>query len=267
MKLYKQIPLFLFLCLFSLNLFAQNSQDGSEGFFTIYSNVLDEDRNIRIHLPEGYGSVDKKYPVFYRLDGIRGRRITDNLKTIDELSRDGSIPEMIVVAIGNTNRNRDMLPIKVSFRPSGGADNFLEFISSELIPYIESNYRTAPYKAIYGESNSALFAIYALLLSPEIFNACIANSPTIGWCRDLMYEKTEDFFTARYLKGRRLYMIYGEDDHHRVVSFVPDFVEMIDQKAPEDFKYLCKIVKNTGHVPETGLNDGLLWNFRGFKIQ
>ena len=121
----------------------------------IYSKVLDENRKILISLPEGYDKSEEKYPVLYLLDGeFFFLQATSAVKYLSELGyiRNQPIPQLIVVGIVNVDRNRDYTPTyapqqdNLEFPTSGGADKFLEFMISELLPYIESNYRTVPYK-------------------------------------------------------------------------------------------------------------------------
>src|SRR2546421_720896 len=66
------------------------------------------------------------------------------------------IPELIIVAIPNTARNRDLTPTHSlkgsdgketpSFALSGGGEAFERFLKEELIPHIEAQYRTIPYR-------------------------------------------------------------------------------------------------------------------------
>lgn len=130
--------------------------------YDLHSKVLNEELYIDVALPTGYESSDAKYPVLYLLDG------TDNLGHVigstEVLTRTGSIPPSIIVGINNTNRIRDFTPSSVDDVPySGGGPKFLKFISSELIPYIESHYRTHPYRVLEGHSLGGLFTAYTLM--------------------------------------------------------------------------------------------------------
>ena len=52
--------------------------------------------------------------------------------------------------IENTNRNRDMMPTNTSFFQSEPrAENFKKFIENELIPYVNSSYRTTNEKILW----------------------------------------------------------------------------------------------------------------------
>ena len=104
---------------------------------------------------------------------------------------------MIIVAIVNVDRNRDYTPTYapkqkggLEFPTSGKADKFLEFLKSELFPYVESNYRTQPYRIITGWSLGGLFTVFTYLEHPEYFSAYLAISPSLWWDNESML-KTE----------------------------------------------------------------------------
>ena len=75
---------------------------------TVTSNVLGEERSIWVSHPNGYAEGTAKYPVLYLLDGPGHYQHT--LGSLDFLSSRGNAPEMIIVAIANTDRTRDLTP-------------------------------------------------------------------------------------------------------------------------------------------------------------
>lgn len=224
----------------------------------IFSHILEEERTMYISLPAGYGGSEKMYPVLYVLDAEGETLFPKCVSNVMDLNAKEIVPEMIVVGIWNTNRNRDMIPESVSHRPgSGGSDHFLRFIHNELMPYIRQNYRTSDYSLLYGMSNSALFAVYALLEKPETFDAVIASSPMIGHCPEYMQKKTEAFIRKSLSGSLFLYMIYGKEDSQRVTEYVPDFQKYLDSHAPKGFTSKLEILAGEGHVPANSLTRGL----------
>ncbi|MEH6537542.1 MAG: alpha/beta hydrolase-fold protein [Psychroserpens sp.] len=159
---------------------------------SIESKILGENRKIMIYVPnEGPNSIfaKKKYPVVYLLDG--DAHFTSVVGLIERFSVNNITPEMIVVAIPNTNRTRDLTPSKAEPNPpmvtqdrseqSGGGKNFLAFIEKELMPYIDKTYPTEPYKMLIGHSFGGLFVMDALLEKPELFNSYISIDPSMWW--------------------------------------------------------------------------------------
>ena len=106
----------------------------------IHSDILGEDRPFIVGLPAGYADGEDTYPVVYLLDGPGHFHHTTG--TARFLATQNRMPGVIIVAIPNTDRTRDLTPpISVdslgTFPTAGGADNFLEFISTELQPNID----------------------------------------------------------------------------------------------------------------------------------
>ena len=163
---------------------------------TLFSKILNEDRTIYIQYPKADSThIDNKYPVFYLLDGESHFDMV--AQYCNYLSRPDvyAIPEMILVGIANTSRTRDLTPTSsiinyfgeadtnaISWmKPSGGNERFLQFIREELMPYVESHYKTQPFKIFAGHSFGGIAAINCLLTHPEMFNAYIAVSPSFWW--------------------------------------------------------------------------------------
>jgi len=145
----------------------------------LHSAILSEDRTLQVHLPEGYGAGAATYPVLYvfysdRVDGYFAQLVNDlSLLTADRM------PETILVGVPNTQRYRDLLPWpRPGGQPGDGhADRFLRFVREELIPFVDREYRTKPYRIMVGPQAAAVFGIYSLLEAPGTFQAFILNDP------------------------------------------------------------------------------------------
>jgi len=130
---------------------------------TIKSTILSEDRKVFVHLPASYNTSGNAYPVLYLLDGTPAF-LLEMIAFTTRLRNDRNAPEMIIVAIENTDRNRDMMPVVAKDLPGPPrAEAFLGFLEKELIPDIEKAYRTVEPRILQGKSLSGLFTIYALL--------------------------------------------------------------------------------------------------------
>lgn len=117
----------------------------------IRSDVLHEDRTLRIALARSYGwSEDRCCPVLYLLDAQ-----TDSVhvaSSADYLAATGEIPEMIVVGVDGRVRIRDFTQTDwaEAWVGGGGAADLKAFLSRELLP-IRSLIR---YGALHGLSSS-----------------------------------------------------------------------------------------------------------------
>lgn len=64
----------------------------------------------------------------------------------------------------------------------GGADQFLDFLTRELRPWVAENYQIDNRKQILlGHSFGGLFILYTALTQPEAFSSYIAISPSLWW--------------------------------------------------------------------------------------
>jgi predicted alpha/beta superfamily hydrolase len=144
---------------------------------TLQSAVLGEERQLLIFLPADYGSTDQPLPVVFLLDGRAHFRQTTS--TVELLARNARMPRSMVVGIANTDRSRDFTSVAVEGLPSGGADRFLAFLETEVIPFIDGNFRTARHRTLIGHSLGGLFVMNVLAERPGLFDAAIAISPAI----------------------------------------------------------------------------------------
>ncbi len=129
----------------------------------IHSKILNENRSILVYQPGEYLVKSyNRYPVLYLLDGtMQFNYAAAIVKYLSEMNR---IPKMIVVGIENVDRTRDYTPYtktveeQESYPTSGAADKFSLFIQKELVPFIDSLYRTQNYNILSGWSFGGLFA-------------------------------------------------------------------------------------------------------------
>jgi predicted alpha/beta superfamily hydrolase len=186
----------------------------------INSAVLGEERTILVRVPPGYETNKQRYPVLYMTDG--NAHIGHTSSTVEFLAQNGRMSELIVVGITNTDRTRDLSPTHVTttvaggnsalqFPTSGGADKFLKFIETELIPEIEKRYRVHPYRILAGHSLGGLFTIHAMVSRPELFNSYVAVSPALQWDNQVAVKRAEDFFKARKEWQATLFMSLGHE--------------------------------------------------------
>ena len=232
----------------------------------LFSNVLNEERTFHVYLPQGYEASKQKYPVLFVLDADHILSFARIVGTTGEQSHFGNIPEMIIIGIQNVDRERDMFPVKVDYWPnSGHADKFLQFLSEELIPYVDRQYRTENFRLLYGASNAGLFVVHTLLNRPEIFDAYIASSPTVGWCYQFIYEEARVQLDPGKSLDAFLYMIWGKDDMEEVTRAVPYLEEIIKEEAPGDLTCASRIVEDEGHVPYASLYEGFRFVFDGWN--
>ncbi|MEM8485340.1 MAG: alpha/beta hydrolase-fold protein [Bacteroidota bacterium] len=236
---------------------------------SVYSNMLGEERPILIYTPEGYAHGTGKYPVIYLLDG--DSHLLHTAGTTQFLSRNGKMPEVIIVGIPNTERTRDLKPALSTpndrFPTAGGADTFLSFIEEELVPFVESNYRTADYRILIGHSFGGLFSVNALLQKPDLFNAHISISPSLWWDNKGLLPKAEAFFEKNRGLRRFYYMTMGNEGGGMLAG-AWGFAGIMEEKGGPFFKWHFELMENETHgsVPHRSTYDGLEMLYDGWAI-
>ncbi len=217
---------------------------------TLFSEVLDEEREIVIRLPQGYDETSYKYPVVYKLDGeSRLWRYDD---TINILSSVEYIPEMIVVAIPNTNRDRDLTPSGMSLdgkvlSVKGGGSRFLDFIEKELIPYIEARYRTSDMRILAGYSRGGLLVVESLLSRPNLFQARFALSPALWRDDQAIISKAREVFSGADYSGQFLYMSLGDQENDKMRSAFQAFQQLLEISQPVGLQWQADFARSGNH--------------------
>lgn len=187
-----------------------------------------------MYLPEGYKDSTTRYPVLYALDG--NTYFMASIGIFKYHAEFDTEPEMIIVAIPNTSRQRDFTPTKRDYSPvSGGAANFLKFIKEELFPFIENNYRTQAYRVFSGHSLGGLCVFYALLYEPEMFNAYIAVSSSIWYDDKLLLKKAKKVFLGSNTREDFQWKFKWMKDEGHVSLWVRSFYAGLEFVSPWNF--------------------------------
>ena len=235
----------------TVNLFAETND--SKPFvigetITLKSDILNEDRQILISKPAGYDQSSMKYPVMYLLDGNAHFHHTTGI--IQFLWSIGNMPQMIVVAIPNTQRTRDLTPATSDtssrLQNAGGADNFLKFIRRELMPHVESNYRTQPYKLLVGHSFGGLFAVNTLLTHPESFDAYVAISPSLWWDTQRLIDDAKPFLQDNSNLKKFLFITLGNEGGNMLPASQA-FSQVLKNHAPPGLNWQFDHMENETH--------------------
>lgn len=229
----------------------------------ITSNVVSDSFYILISVPDGYYTSDKKYPVLYVLDGDIAFGMAASIARYLQIG--DNIPELIIVGIGygsidksvGEKRRRDYRPVK-----SGGAENFLLFIKDELIPYIDSNYRTIPNdRTINGYSIGGLFTLYALFTQPDIFNRYIVGSASLLWDNSSIFSYEENSSEKIADKKINIFISVGsEESDEKYFDPTDKMVTQLQERNYSGLKLEAKVFNGSNHLvgPPESLTHGLL---------
>ncbi|WP_316805280.1 alpha/beta hydrolase-fold protein [Pedobacter nototheniae] len=256
---------------------------------TLYSTILKEKRPLLIYTPVLDTTFFTKvsYPVLYVLDGdSHFMSLMAMINQLSVINGNTSFPEMIIVGIPNTNgnRNRDLTPSKsTTFQNSGGGENFTQFLSTELIPYINKNYSTAPYQILVGHSLGGLTVVHNLLNHSNLFNAYVAIDPSLFYNHDDLLKQAEvkfketkfnktSFFLAAANTARtgmdtsNVKLDTNEYNHH--MRSILKFSDILKTNRNDELKWNFKYYPDEDHisVPLIAEYDALKFIFRDNKF-
>ena len=221
--------------------------------FSIKSTVLGEDRIILVRTPVGYETNKVRYPVLYMTDG--DAHMGHTASTIEFLTQNGRISDLIVVGVTNTDRTRDLTPAKstdktpvgdLRFPTSGGADNFLKFFETELIPEIEKKYRVQPYRILAGHSLGGLFAIHAMITKPGLFNSYIAVSPSLQWENSEALKRVDAYLKNQKEANVTLFTSIGNEPGAIGEDF-DKFKDMLSKSNIKGFEWQAERMADEDH--------------------
>lgn len=202
--------------------------------YIIKSEILKEDRQIQVFIPESYDESDKEYPVLYILDGQR--LFPYGVGLLKSFTQFKQTPEFIVVGITNKYPNR--------FRHFTDVENkFLSFLEQELIPFVDNSFRASNERLIFGWEYGGSFVIQSMMDSPDLFNAYLTASPfpLQGKISDL-----GNFFSKRESFDKTLYFTVSPYENQVNVG-TEKLDSILKQKAPDSLNWTYNILENEEH--------------------
>jgi predicted alpha/beta superfamily hydrolase len=232
------------------------------------STITGQAYELLIHLPGNYTTnTDKTYPVLYLLDAQWDFPLVTGL--YGSQYYDGYIPGIIIVGItwGNNadpgrSRFRDFTPLADNQQPgTGNADNFLSFLKKELIPHIDSKFRTKKDDRILaGSSLGGLFTLYTLFTETALFNRYFLTSPALQWGNSRLPEVERIFAKKNTGLPVKLFMAHG--DMENPAPFLR-FVDTLKKRNYAGLEMQTRVLENTGHsgTKGEGYARGLQWVF------
>jgi predicted alpha/beta superfamily hydrolase len=210
---------------------------------TIHSTILNETRRINVYLPQAYKeSSTLRLPVLYMPDGGMAEDFLHVAGLLQVLTGNGGMRPYLLVGIENTQRRRDMTgptenanDKKVAPRRVGGSKAFRSFIRDELMPRVNSRYRTTGERAIVGESLAGLFVIETFLLEPDLFDIYIAFDPSLWWNNQRLVQEAGQHLRAR--PGLKKVLYFASSDEPGIVKTAKLFAGVLEKNAPAGLQW------------------------------
>ena len=236
------------------------------------SDIMGEDRVVIIGTPQGYERTDQRYPVLYLLDG--GLHYQHTTAITQFLGANLYMPQMIVVAINSPDRVRDLTPKSSDpdeierYPTHGGFETFQRYLKEELIPWVEGNYRTHPYRILIGHSFGGLFAVQSLIAEPGLFDAYVAISPSMHWDTQALVAGAENFLERTETLPATFYMSAGNEGRESLGG-MRKLAAMFDEKSPQGFVWTFEHMplESHGSISLKSIYNGLEFVFQDWSLR
>ncbi len=181
--------------------------------FPLESSILGETRRVNVYAPAGYSESDTlRLPVLYMPDGGIGEDFLHVAGLVQIGSLNWTMRPFLLVGIENTQRRRDLTPPTnvASDREIapivGGSAAFRSFLRDELMPHVDSAYRTTGETALVGESLAGLFVVETMLVAPELFDTYVAIDPSLWWNAERALATADSLPADHFAKPTTLFL-------------------------------------------------------------
>lgn len=248
----------------------------------LHSDVNGVDYKLYIALPEGYGITGDRYRVLYLLDADYSFAIARNV--VEHLSQRDHLQPLILVAVAydgplryRMNRTRDYTPthtLEGGYGPkyqkvSGGGEKFLAFLSEELIPFIDREYRTIEgERGLTGHSYGGLFASWVFLTQPDLFDRYIIVSPSLWYDDEMIFTLENELREHRKndtLGRTKIYLSVGSNENSRMPAGLVRFEKRLKRWNEPNLEIRGEVMEGETHnsIFPTAFSRGLRWAFDG----
>ncbi len=162
-------------------------------------------------------------------------------------------------------------------RRLGRAPHFLDFLTKEVRPYVESRYDVLPGgSTLFGSSLGGLFAVHALLERPDSFDAYIAVSPALWWDHAALLKREEELASGRTDLATTLFLAVGSGEERadipmlasfRMISNLQALAEQLRRRAFPSLDLETFVAEGESHtsVVPVALTRGLRHVFRSLR--
>jgi len=239
---------------------------GEVKYHELKSDRLKRSLHIFVDLPEDYQESDQSYPTIYLLDG--GNTFPLMAAHHHYLRFGDEAPAAILVGIsygadtfkeGNW-RSTDYTAPAVERAFWGGAAVFQAVLQNELLPLIESSYRSDPAsRIIFGHSLGGQFVLFNALTKPELFSGHIASNPALH--RNLPFFLKWQGERKMPIEVSRVFVASGELDDPIFREPTLEWIDHWQQISPGPWVLEARTLAGQTHLSATpeSFRQGLAW--------
>ncbi|MBU2447170.1 MAG: hypothetical protein KJ666_16575 [Bacteroidetes bacterium] len=186
---------------------------------TFFSLYLGNPRTVRVYLPPNYSTSTDSFPMILFHDGLEYVSLASAHNVIDYLISRNEIEPVIAVFIPPVNRTQEYA--------GGSMGTFTNFIVNEVIPYIDSRYRTkrnSGSRATAGASNGGNISLWLAYSHPEVFGNVAAHSSNV-------ITSTSQGFQNSPKLNLKVYLDIGKYDIARLIPLVRNLKSILESKS------------------------------------
>ncbi len=230
--------------------------------FTRYSESVKDTFYISIQLPaEYFKSGEKKFRTAVLVDGNFYFPMMASIASQYETA--GLLEPIILVGVGYKSfKSMDSLRVRDYLYPKalpsdemeaiGGGQNFYTFLTKELLPEIDSRYRTdGNRKSLLGHSFGGYFVLYSLLNQLQNktndFDTFISASPSLWYNNFYLNQLPEQLAQHEGRMGIFL-SVGGLEDSTWSVKPLKDFTAEIQKRNIKDLQIRTRIYNDLDHM-------------------
>jgi predicted alpha/beta superfamily hydrolase len=245
--------LFFILLSGSFSCTQKDRKKESPGLQVIYSAIIKDSFLFNIVKPESFALKDSARVIFIADGGINlGHYVTAFFDT----AKTAVSSNFVLVIISHTGnwhmkRRRDFLPSDISGDSSsefGKASAYYQFLAQEIIPLVRKEIPNQKETIFIGHSFSGLFALYALLQNPQLFDRYYAISPSC-WANSNELSKIEEEFFRHHKKLPAKVNLYagGLERLNMVLGSSSEFYQQIKSRNYPDLTISFDTVSGETH--------------------
>ncbi|GAB4229468.1 MAG: hypothetical protein Tsb0034_01060 [Ekhidna sp.] len=227
---------------------AQTSQVSLENThqFQIESAEVSEAYTISVALPFGYSGNENSYKTLYVLDANVTFGMVRDIQTL--ISFEPENPPLLVVGIGYKNLNDWIRKRSRDYKPSEAqpeaVDRFIRFLDNELLPHIDSTYRTSDERLLYGHSSAGLLGLYAMTQKNDFFDGYIMTSPSVDEDGGITLARLKQA-DLQFSKPTRLYLSIGSKEKASLQTAYSELEATLKNADSSNLTYISERVDAT----------------------
>lgn len=230
--------------------------------FSQYSESVEDTFYIDIQLPSEYHRDEtKSYKTVYLLDGNFYFPMMASIISQHEIAR--LMEPVILIGVGYKNfKTMDSLRVRDYLYPKaipsdeiisrGGGQKFNHFLTNELIPRIDSEFRTEnDHRALLGHSFGGYFVLYSLLKQLENkthnFSTFISASPVL-WYNDFYLKYLPAVLGTSANDVKLFVSVGGQEDSVWSVMPVKNLTAEIESNSVKQLEFKSHVYNHLDHM-------------------